>query len=133
MKAKKKSKSYFLIIVLLISIFTIGVKSTYAFYNTSEPVIMLTSRVGDFNYGSADINIIIYKESAKSSGAYLITNAVPTNGYTLNNASCYDPNSREIKACTSGGSGDCTYTYSAGQISLTSNSRITCKFYFNVN
>lgn len=113
-----------------------SIKSVLAYYNTSIPLSILASTIGDFDIGYSDINIMIYKESGKNTNVFVKTYQVPALGYTFNDAltSCTMPCEDNEYGCkvTCDGS-NCSYKYyeEEGKIDLESNHKITCKFYFN--
>ena len=106
----------------------IGTKTVYAYYyqNTSISNIV-TGFVGDFYTGDGDINMNIY--IMNNSGGYTKSDTIPVSGYTFNNSKT---------SCTSvcvqnTTSADCYYVYDSTEhtIALTSNSKVTCSFYFD--
>lgn len=128
-KLTRKNKICFLGIMILLLI--VGIRSVYAFYNKSLPSFnMFSSLVGDFDLGDGDINIIIYKETEKGSRVFTKTYSVPIFGYEFDRTEkvpeCTIP-------CVEGNTGNCHYTFDEDnkKFSLTSNQKVTCKFFFN--
>lgn len=132
-KLSKQRKFYLYgLIVFAMCILAFGIKATYAYYSMgTDPKPMLAAIVGDFDSGSGDINIIIYKQV---DGQYVKTYGVPTVGYRFNDSltKCSNPETYTEVTCTNGSTGNCRYNYneSTREFSLTSNQKVTCKFYF---
>jgi len=126
-KNKTLKKTY---IIAIISFFIVtlilGIKATYAYYHDNLPLSILASLVGDFDDGDGDINMVMYKEN--DNGVYVKTYSIPALGYNFKDSltNC------TVRTCVNGSSGDCHYSYNTGdkKVSLTSNQKVTCKFYF---
>ena len=101
-----------------------GIKCAYAYYTMTTPMSIIASSVGDFDTGDGDINVMVYKKNQNND--YVTTYGVPASGYQLTNVSC------DI-TCTTNSSDNCYYVYSdvTDTISVTSNKKVTCKFYFD--
>lgn len=138
-RLKLKKKPY---IMLIISFFVItlilGIKSAYAYYYDEVSKPMLAVAVGDFDIGNGDVNIMIFKEISKDSNGkirYARTYGVPAMGYTFDAASTkcsFDTGNTTCARSTDGTPiGNCSYTYNDRTFTLTSNQKVTCKFYFN--
>lgn len=113
---------------VLISIFAVilvfGAKKAYAYYHESITSGILANKVGDFDLGDGDINLMIYRENQE--GKFVRIYAVPADYYVFND---------ELTSCTipcNDGLGNCSYSYDSVNrtFALTSNQKITCKFYF---
>ena len=120
-----KSKVFlFGLISLFAVIVIISVKKVYAYYHDAITSLILANKVGDFDLGDGDINMMIYREN--NEGKFVRIYAVPAAYYKFND---------ELTACTipcNDGSGNCEYTFDNTNraFALTSNQKITCKFYF---
>ncbi len=129
----KRNKTYlfgamFFVAILLI----ICIEVTYAYYNdTSQSFPMISSLVGDFDSGDGDINIIIYKQTSKGGSDYTRTYGVPALGYTYNEAKTTCTPDICSKEGTDGKTCHYKYDEENKNISLTSNQKVTCKFYFD--
>ena len=125
-KLPKEKKAYlFIIISFFVFALGFGIKAAYAYYHESTSVSIFANLIGDFDLGDADINMMFYKEG--EDGLYYRTYAIPQVGFEFDNAltKCTIPCSMDDKD-------ECYYQYneSAKQFSLTSNQKVTCKFYF---
>lgn len=126
-KLPKKEKAYLLgIISFFAFVLIFGIRAAYAYYNDSASISILANSIGDFDSGDGDINMMIYKENAQ--GIYVRSYAVPAIGYKFNQTL-----TKCTITCTNDGTGNCYYSYDEeNQIfSLTSDQKVTCKFYFD--
>ena len=126
-KLPKNEKAYLLgIISFFAFVLIFGIRAAYAYYNNSASISILANSVGDFDSGDGDINMMIYKENEQ--GIYVRTYAVPALGYSFN-----DTLTKCSISCVKDGNGNCYYTYSEENkvFSLTSDQKVTCKFYFD--
>ena len=117
--------SLFFIISFFIVVLILGINATYAYYNNANSAALIRSHIGNFEK-KGDINIEVYKRNI--GGLYTKSYAVPALGYSLSSVSC------TVAACeTTDTSSSCYYEYSEGNntISLSSNQRVLCKFYFD--
>ena len=134
--SKKSNRFYFLTLLILTLILIGGIQSAYAYYyKDADSLPILSNLVGDFDSGNGDINIIIYKETGVKNDDFVKTYSVPEVGYSLNidRTSCKGPSGNDIKCDKDNPNADCNYTYNADtkEINLTSNQKVTCRFYFN--
>lgn len=124
-KVLKKHKLYLLgVTAFFLIAIIIGTKTVYAYYHTSEPYSILSNYVGDFDNGAGDINIKLYKQV--SAGRFTRIYDIPT-GYN------YDSTLTTCTiACDTNESSACHYSYDSTNrvFSVTSNEKVTCKFYF---
>lgn len=114
----------FLTISVFVVVLILGIQKAYAYYHDSVSKGILANKVGDFDLGDGDINMMIYKENEE--GKFVRIYAVPADYYVFND---------ELTSCTipcNDGLGNCSYSYDANNrtFALTSNQKITCKFYF---
>lgn len=135
--SKRRKMSIYGVLLLFIMVLVIGIKSTMAYYEDVEAAFpMLAAAVGDFDTAAGDINIVIQKQTAKSSTTYVPTYGVPSVGYSfnVNKTYCENPTTKAKVTCSQGSSGACHYTYNANtrEFSLTSNQKVTCNFYFDL-
>ncbi len=134
-KMSKKNKFAVLgLMCLVIVVLVVSIKSTYAYYQTETPFSMLAASVGDFD-SSGDVNIVIWKQKTKGSKDYIKTYGVPSVNYKFvpDSTKCSNPTTKVQVTCTNGTTGNCHYTYNetSKSISLTSNDKVTCNFYFD--
>ena len=125
-KSHNKKIYTFAFMVFFAILLIFGVKTTLAYYNRSVPVSIVASYVGDYYYGDGDVNMMIY---VKQNGRYVRTTTVPASGFTLN-----DTNTECTITCTKDSpSSACNYSYTSGTstLTLTSDEKVTCKFYFD--
>ncbi len=128
-RSKKALLSLSFIGILLL---ILGIKSTYAYYHSSNSVGILSALVGDFDSGSGDINIMVYKINDDGTKTKILN--IPELGYIFDDdlTSC----SIQCKNTTDDPNASCHYTYNSSEttqekaFSLTSNEKVTCKFYF---
>lgn len=126
-KCNKKILSFFMLTFIL-TIFVYGIKISYAYYHQeSDPINILANNVGDFSIGDGDINVIMFKENDQ--GQYVRTYSAPAAGYVFDNSKTRCT----ITCVKDDSSAPCNYSYNESNrnIALTSNERVTCKFYFN--
>jgi len=114
----------FLTISVFVVVLILGIQKAYAYYHDSVSKGILANKVGDFDLGDGDINMMIYRENEE--GKFVRIYAVPADYYVFND---------ELTSCTipcNDGLGNCSYSYDANNrtFALTSNQKITCKFYF---
>ena len=132
MSTQRKFCTYGLLIFIVI-VLMISIKFTYAYYNDSDSYSMIGATIGDFDPAKGDINMKIYKQPADSN-EYVLTYGVPSVGYTFKNEKtfCYNTITKEQITCNNDNTGDCHYTYNqeTADLSLTSNQKVTCEFYF---
>lgn len=129
-KLPKKRRNYLLVVLSFITlVLIVGVQSTYAYYHEENSIPILAALVGDFDNGDGDINIMIYKQSESNTNLYTRTYGVPSIGYKFNESltKC------TVSTCSSSADSSCHYSYNADNktFSLTSNEKVTCKFYFD--
>ncbi len=134
--SKKNNKLYFLTLIIMTLILIGGIQSAYAYYyKNSDSLPILSNLIGDFDSGNGDINIIIYKETGVKNEEFVKTYSVPEVGYSLNidKTSCKSPSGQDIKCQKDDPNSSCNYTYDekTKEINLTSNQKVTCRFYFN--
>jgi len=122
---KRKKASLFVIISFFVCLLILGIRVSYAYYRDSSSIRILSNLVGDFDWGEGDINIMIYKENDEEKFEKIY--AVPAIGYKFNDTltTCTIP-------CDTDSSSACYYQYDsvAQAFSLSSDQRVTCKFYF---
>lgn len=120
-----KKRMFLLVVISFFAlIISFGINIAYAYYHESITSGILANKVGDFDTGDGDINMLIYKENDE--GKFTRVYAIPDAFYTFND---------ELTSCTipcNDGQGNCEYTYDSvnRNISLTSNQKLSCKFYF---
>ena len=137
-KGKKSiiKNKFFMIPVMFIAILILicGIQSTYAYYYHEDSLPIFSSLIGDFEMGNGDINIVVFKETAVDSEDFVQTYAIPAVGYSLNSdrTSCQTPSHQPITCEKDNPDASCHYTYDPDlkDIELTSNQKVTCKFYF---
>ncbi len=124
-KLAKKRKYLFGLIFICIFAIVFGIRAVSAYYFEETSIQLLASLVGNFDVGSGDINIIIYREN--DDGGFTPSYAVPSAYYTFDDTktSCTIP-------CQNNGTGSCSYNYNSStkNFNLVSNEKVTCKFYF---
>lgn len=127
-KQLSKNKKLYLLVVISFFAFVLifGIQSAKAYYNDTASLKILANLIGDFENNKGDVNMVFYKENDQ--GAYVRTYSVPTYGYTFNESAtkCTLP-------CDTNSTSECYYSYDANtkNISLTSNQKVMCKFYFD--
>lgn len=114
----------FLVISIFVCVLIFGIQKAYAYYHKSVSKGILANKVGDFDLGDGDINMMIFRENEQ--GKFVRVYAVPADYYVFND---------ELTFCTipcNDGLGNCSYSYNDNNrtFDLTSNQKITCKFYF---
>lgn len=115
-----------------------GVKSVFAYYYDTASLSILANKIGDFDSADGDINMLIYKETEENSNVFVRSNYVPYVGYKLNTSltsctkPCDDSGGLCSVTCGTDESSSCYYKYddSTNTFTLTSNHKVTCKFYF---
>lgn len=121
----QKRKAKLLLIIVFSLLLISGIQISYAFYNSSSAISILANKIGDFDTGDGDVNIMIYRENDE--GKFIRSYGVPAIGYVYNSTltSC-------TITCDTNASSACHYSYDAEskEISLTSDQKVTCKFYF---
>ena len=127
-KLSNKKRAYLLVVMSFFAFALIfGIKSAYAYYSDSASLSILANLIGDFENGNSNVNMVFYKEN--SQGVYVRTYAIPTYGYSFNEGStqCTIP-------CDSDSSSECYYSYDETNkvMSMTSEQKVTCKFYFDL-
>ncbi len=144
-KLSNKKRIYAIGVAIIFTLaLVLGIKSTYAYYYSEASKSMLAIAVGDFEIGSGDINIMIYKETEKGTNKFARSYSVPAMGYKFDDTQtvCSLANGAKI-TCTNttagasaqeGASNDCQYSYDneSKKFTVTSNQKLTCKFYFTV-
>lgn len=121
----RKSKIFlFGLISVFVVVLIISIQKVYAYYHDSITEQLLANKVGDFDLGDGDINMMIYRENDE--GKFVRIYAVPSAYYIFNDS---------LTSCTipcNDGLGNCEYSYNSANKSfaLTSNQKVTCKFYF---
>lgn len=138
-KMSRKTKiTIYSLILFCLGIIIVGIKSTVAYYVDNEtPFSMLAAQVGDFGEKYSDINMVIWKQSETNNSTYLKTFGIPSYGYKFieNKTKCFDPSNKDTTiTCNNSSIGDCHYTYdgTSHEITLSSNKRVVCNFYFDV-
>lgn len=125
---KNLSKRNKVCLLLVISVFAIvlvfGIQKTYAYYHDAVTSSILANKVGDFDIGDGDINMMIYRED--DNGKFIRVYGVPAAYYTFND---------NLTSCTipcNNSQGNCSYSFNSTNrtFSLTGNQKLTCKFYF---
>lgn len=112
-----------IIAFLAIAVF-LGLQKVYAYYQVGTTSKLLASRVGDFDFGEGDVNLMIYREN--DNGDFVRVYAVPSAFYVFND---------DLTSCTipcNDGLGNCEYSFDSinRKFSVSSNQNISCKFYF---
>lgn len=120
----KRRMFLFLLIGFFVIILISGGYKVYAYYHDSIASGILANKVGDFDTGDGDFNLMLYKENDE--GKFVRVYAIPSDYYVFNDS---------LTSCTipcNDGSGACSYSYDSinKTVSLTSNEKVTCKFYF---
>ena len=131
-KIVKDKKILFSLTFIGILLLILGIKSTYAYYHNSDSFGVLSALVGDFDTGTGDINIMVYKINDNGTKTKIYN--IPELGYIFDDelTSC----SIECKNTTEDPNASCHYTFNSSEttqdkaFSLTSNEKVTCKFYF---
>lgn len=122
-KILKKKRTCFTLVSLLVFLLIVGIQVSHAFYNVSDAISILTNKVGDFDLGDGDINVMIYREN--DDGKFVRSYSVPAIGYKYNSTltTCTIP-------CDTNASSNCHYSFNNSTIELNSKEKVTCKFYF---
>lgn len=138
LSVKKKAYLFGIISFFAFTLF-FSIKAVLAYYNKTTPLSILASTIGDFDSGDGDVNMMIYKETGKGTNVFVRSYAVPAFGYKFNDSltSCLMPCSDDDSAyecsveCDE--NSNCSYKYNDEDKSfdLSSNHKLTCKFYFN--
>ena len=124
-KSLKRQEAFiFGAIVIFLVTLVLSTKTVYAYYHNTEPYSILANYVGDFDNGSGDINIKLYKQTG--AGRFTRIYTIPT-GYNFD-----DTRTDCTITCDTNTSSDCYYSYDSTnrEFSLTSNEKVTCRFYF---
>lgn len=126
--SKKNKVVMPLMLVVFVVLFFIGISMVYAFYHNSLSFSIIANKVGSFGSGNGDMAIVIYKQSNDLDSAtpeYKQTYGVPRVGYILDTVDC-------TATCTDNPSDSCYYTYNSdtNMFTITSDKKVTCKFYF---
>ena len=138
-KLPLKKKAYLFGIISFFAILLVsGIKAAYAYYYDSSSLTILSNLIGDFDTGDADINLMIYKETAKDSNLFTRSYGIPAVGYKLNDSlttctkPCDDNLNKNCPVTCNDSISTCYYTYndSDKSIALTSSHKVTCKYYF---
>lgn len=127
--------SFFVIVLIL------GINVTYAYYYDSSLLSILAGKIGDFDTGDGDVNVIVYKETGKDTNVFTRSYSVPAVGYKFDSTltKCIKPcDDDSNKNCTiscsqsSSSTPSCYYSYNStnNNFSVTSEHQVTCKFYF---
>lgn len=115
----------FTIISVFVVLLILGIGIAYAYYFESVTSGILANKVGDFNVGNGDINMIINRQN--DNGSYDRVYVVPDSYYIFNDSltKCSIP-------CNDG-QDICSYNFDPVNrtFSLTSSKKVTCKFYFD--
>ncbi len=138
-KLSQKERRYRIsLLAFFIVALVISAKSVYAYYfkETGTNGSLFAAKVGDFYdiKGIGDISIRVFKQAVKGGSVYVGDYKIPTSGYTFvpTSTKCTNGSGTTV-SCTNGGSGSCTYSYSSsGTITIKSNQKAICSFYFNV-
>lgn len=121
---KKKKVVLLGIIGFFVIALALGVQKTYAYYHDDTSKSILANKIGDFDIGDGDINMMIYRENDE--GKFVRIYSVPAAYYIFNSSltSCTIPCNTD--------DGVCTYSFDDvnRKFSLTSTQKVTCKFYF---
>ena len=120
----KKNILLFVLISFFAVVLVAGIGKVYAYYHNDISEGILANKVGNFDMGDGDINIVIYRENDE--GGFVRVYAVPEAFYVFND---------ELTSCTipcNNEDGNCEYSLDAvnKKFTLTSNQKVTCKFYF---
>lgn len=135
-KFSTKNKYLFLSFMFVLTLLLInGIQSAYAYYyNNSGSLPILSNLIGDFDSGDGDINIIIFKENTVGGEDFVKTYAVPAVGYSFDveRTSCQAPSGQKVVCNKDDPNASCHYTFNEDtkEFDLTSNQKVTCKFYF---
>ena len=124
-----RKKTLPLVVISFVVLFFTGISLVYAFYHNSYSFPIFANKVGNFDGGNGDLAIVIYKQSNDvdaETPEYKRVYGVPKVGYTLNNVDCNVP-------CTESSNDSCYYSYDkiSNMFTITSNTKVSCKFYFN--
>lgn len=123
---KKLSNKKFLLVVIsvFIVLLALGMQKAYAYYHISDGKNILANKIGDFDIGDGDINMMLYKED--DNGNFIRVYGVPDAYYIFNDdlTTCTIPCNEE--------NSNCTYSFNENNrtFSLSGNETLTCKFYF---
>ncbi len=127
--SKRKKASLLFLIGFFAIILSLGISAVYAYYHSSLVSGIIANKVGDFDTGDGDINMMIFKIV---NGSPVRVYSVPESYYVFNDSltSCMDGSSKAV-TCNDG-TGNCEYSYNSSSktFTLTSTHKITCKFYF---
>ncbi len=114
MQKDRKMIVLYTVLFSMILVFVFGMMYAFAYYNKSAAFTLISSTIGDFEQGTGDINIMVYIEN--DTGGYNLIKSIPSFGYILNDSKT---------EC------DADYTINgSNEINVTSNKKVTCKFYF---
>lgn len=129
-KLSQKNRFNIFLMIFFAMVLIFGIRAAYAYYHSDDDASIVISRVGNFD-NSGDINIVVYKEQYYESGLedlYVKSYAVPEIGFELNTVLC------TISDCeTTDSTEPCYYNFNPEtfDITLSSDQKVTCKFYFN--
>ena len=118
-------KVFLFAVISAFSVFLIvSIQKVYAYYHDSFLSSILANKVGDFDLGDGDMNMMIYRENDE--GEYIRVYAIPASYYV------FDDSQTSCSIPCNDGTGNCEYSFDTTNraFSLTSSQKVTCKFYF---
>lgn len=120
---KKNNYYLFFVIGFFVVAVIFCVKGVYAYYHETTNAVILAKKIGDFDLGNGDMNMMIYKEN--DAGEFVRVYVVPQ----------YFKFNDSLTSCTipcNKNDGICSYSFdnATREFTLTSNQKVTCKFYF---
>lgn len=127
--SKKNKKQLPIVVGVFVVLFFTGVSMVLAFYNGAYSFPIISNKVGNFDNGNGDLAIVIYRQSnslSDSTKEYKRVYGIPQVGFSLDHVDC-------TQTCTQNQSDACHYTYDVENnlYSLTSDKKVTCRFYYN--
>ena len=128
-------------IVLIITIISVVIKDTHAFYNSAtNPIPIISTKIGNFagdgesvKQGpidkNTDVNIIFYTQMPDNPDKYMVSKYLPVNGYKVN---------EKASNCYPATGGDATYSNysidSEGNLNITYTevkpTQVVCRIYY---
>jgi len=123
--SKNKKAVLFMLIGLFIVGITSGIIKVFAYYQEQTTSVIFANKVGDFDLGIGETNLMIYKET--DDGKYAKSYGIPEGFFVFNDS---------LTKCTipcNDNTGNCEYTYDEVnyKFEMVSNQKVTCKFYFD--
>lgn len=127
--SNKNKKQLPIVVGVFVVLFFTGISMVLAFYNGAYSFPIISNKVGNFDNGNGDLAIVIYRQSnglSESSKEYKRVYGIPQVGFNLDHVECSE-------TCTENQSDSCHYTYDVENnlYSLTSDKKVTCRFYYN--